>query len=122
MQEGKIMAEQEAFTVLAEEVTQVAVPGLGNVTSAFTTIGSSTANAKEDSIGGFHLTTPNPAVVLVQPRQSVNSVLGYPDQFAVQVIYTDQNTIRVRTKRLDSDLGWGQNLRLDFLVIDKVNI
>ena len=116
------MAEQEAFNVLAEEVMQVVVPGLGNVTSATTAIGSSTTNAKEDSIGGFHFTTPTPAVVLVQPRQGVNAVLGFPDQFAVQVLFTDEHTIRVRTKRLDSDAGWGQNLRLDFLVIERVNI
>ena len=115
------MTSEEEFKASDEEVVQVFVPGLGNVTSTSRLIGSSTTNAKEDLLGGFNFTTPSPMVVLVQPRQNINAALGFPDQFAVQVVYTDQYHILVRTTRVDSNLGWGQNLRLDILVVDKYN-
>ncbi len=69
-------------------------------------------------VKGLSLTTSTPAVVLVQPRQAVNQNMGWPDQYAVQVITTSKTEIQVLVRRLDLDSGWGQNLRLDFFIVD----
>jgi hypothetical protein len=45
---------------------------------------------------------------------------NFPDQFAAQVITTAQDRVVVRVKRLDGNGGWGQNLRLDLFVVDRV--
>src|SRR5262245_35815185 len=61
----------------------------------------------------------SPQVVLCQARQSVNENLGYPDQFAIQVIATTAKTILLRVRRLDvPGGGWGQHLRIDIGVIN----
>jgi hypothetical protein len=70
------------------------------------------------AVQGLNLTTNTPSVVLVQPRQSVNQSLGWSDEFAVQVITTSATEIQVLVRRLDMNTGWGQNLRLDFFIID----
>jgi hypothetical protein len=73
------------------------------------------------TITGLSLTTATPSVVLVQPRQSVNQDFGYSDEFAVQVITTAQDRITGRVLRLDAHSGppgWGQDLQLDFVIIE----
>jgi hypothetical protein len=45
---------------------------------------------------------------------------NFPDQFAAQVITTAQDRVVVRVKRLDGNGGWGQNLRLDLFIVDRV--
>jgi len=97
------------------------VPGLGKVTNTFAIVGPSPANEKTFFITGFQLGTPIPAVVLLQPRQSVNQDMGFHDVFAVQVIETAMDYIKVHIKRLDSAYGWGQDLRLDILIIEHTN-
>jgi hypothetical protein len=99
----------------------VVIPGLGNVVNTFALVGGSATNEKTFIIAGLNLTTPTPATILIQPRQSDNQELGYHDEFAVQVIETGTDHIKVRIKRLDSTVGWGQNLRLDILIIDRAN-
>jgi hypothetical protein len=121
------MSTEPVFTVSVEkeDVVQaapsVAITGLGNIVSTFAFAGSSTTNQKTVVIGNLSLTTPVPACIQIQPRQSENSDQGFPDQFAVQVIETGTDHIRVRIRRLDSTSGWGQNLRLDVLVFDQRN-
>jgi len=95
-----------------------AVPGLGNVTATSVTLPPSANQDMLVVVSGLNLTTNTPAVVLVQPRQSVNQNLGWSDEFAVQVVTTSTTEIRVLVRRLDVNSGWGQNLRLDFLIID----
>ena len=95
-----------------------AVPGLGNVTATSVTLPPSANQDMLVVVIGLNLTTNTPAVVLVQPRQSVNQNLGWSDEFAVQVVTTSTTEIRVLVRRLDVNSGWGQNLRLDFLIID----
>ena len=95
-----------------------AVPGLGNVTATSVTVSPSASQQLLVVVKGLNLTTSTPAVVLVQPRQSVNQNLGWSDEFAVQVVTTSTTEIRVLVRRLDVNSGWGQNLRLDFLIID----
>ena len=95
-----------------------AVPGLGNVTATSVTLPPSANQDMLVVVSGLNLATNTPAVVLVQPRQSVNQNLGWSDEFAVQVITTSTTEIRVLVRRLDVNSGWGQNLRLDFLIID----
>jgi hypothetical protein len=95
-----------------------AVPGLGNVTATSVTLPPSASQEMLVVVNGLNLTTNTPAVVLVQPRQAVNQNLGWPDEYAVQVITTSKTEIRVLVRRLDVNSGWGQNLRLDFLVVD----
>jgi hypothetical protein len=50
----------------------------------------------------------------------VNLDFGFPDQFAVQVIDTSATQLLVRILRLDSNSGWGQELRLDIFIVDSV--
>jgi len=69
-------------------------------------------------VGGLHLTTATPAVVLVQPRQSLNQNKGFSDEFVTQVITTSKTQIQVLVRRVDAAKGWGQNLRLDLLIVD----
>jgi len=94
------------------------VPGLGNVTAGFVIAGSSSTQGLRLTITGLNLTTNTPAVVLLQPRQSANQDFGFPDEFAVQVIDTSATQLLVRIERLDSNSGWGQELRLDVFIID----
>jgi hypothetical protein len=70
---------------------------------------------------GWNFGTSAPYSVQVQTRQGSNNPnSGYPDQFAVQVLSTTSTSIRLRIRRMDDGVGssgWGQNLRLDFMVI-----
>jgi hypothetical protein len=95
-----------------------AVPGLGNVTATSVTLPPSASQEMLVVVNGLNLTTNTPAVVLVQPRQAVNQNLGWSDECAVQVITTSKTEIQVLVRRLDVNSGWGQNLRLDFLIVD----
>jgi hypothetical protein len=95
-----------------------AVPGLGNVTATSITLPPSASQDMLVVVSGLNLTTNTPRVVLVQPRQAVNQNLGWSDEYAVQVITTSKTEIRVLVRRLDVNSGWGQNLRLDFLIVD----
>ena len=101
-----------------EAKAMAAVPGLGNVTATSVTLPPSANQDMLVVVSGLNLATNTPAVVLVQPRQSVNQNLGWSDEFAVQVVTTSTTEIRVLVRRLDVNSGWGQNLRLDFLIID----
>jgi hypothetical protein len=95
-----------------------AVPGLGNVTVTSVTLPPSASQEMLVVVNGLNLTTNTPTVVLVQPRQAVNQNLGWSDEYAVQVITTSKTEIQVLVRRLDVNSGWGQNLRLDFLIVD----
>jgi hypothetical protein len=123
------MTTDSTVSVPAQDTT-VSVPaqGLGSnrtfgqqldkVTFGFATVGASNTPGLRFTITGLSLTTATPTVVLVQPRQSDNQDHGFSDEFAVQVISTTQNQITGRVQRLDNpNSGWGQNLRLDFLII-----
>lgn len=94
------------------------VPGLGNVTATSVTLPPSASQVLLVAVKGLNLATDTPAVVLVQPRQAVNQNLGWSDEFAVQVITTSKTEIQVLVRRLDANSGWGQDLRLDFLIVD----
>jgi hypothetical protein len=94
------------------------VPGLGNVTATSVTLPPSASQEMLVVVNGLSLTTNTPRVVLVQPRQGVNQNLGWSDEYAVQVITTSKTQIQVLVRRLDTNSGWGQNLRLDFLIVD----
>ena len=74
------------------------------------------------SITGLSLTTDVPATVLLQPRQNTNQNFGFPDQFNVMVITTARNQMLVRIERADANGGWGQDLRLDLLIVDQVKL
>jgi hypothetical protein len=95
-----------------------AVPGLGNVTATSVTLPPSANQEMLVVVNGLNLTTNTPKVVLVQPRQGVNQNLDWSDEYAVQVITTSKTEIQVLVRRLDMNSGWGQNLRLDFLIVD----
>jgi hypothetical protein len=113
---------------MTDTVVSVPAQGLGSnrtfgqqldkVTFGFATVGSSPTPGLRFTITGLSLSTATPTVVLFQPRQSANQDNGWPDEFAVQVIATTQTQILGRVERIDSpDSGWGQDLRLDFLII-----
>jgi len=76
------------------------------------------------TITGLSLGTSPPSLVVFHPRQNpiTNNIdHGRPDEFAVQVITTAPNQILCRVLRIDPtpDSGWGQDLRLDFLIIEQ---
>lgn len=96
------------------------VPGLGNVVATFVVAQPCPTPYLNLTITGFALTTDAPAVVLLQPRQSANQDFGFLDEFAVQVITTSASEMLVKIRRLDSNSGWGQDLRLDILIVDDV--
>jgi hypothetical protein len=96
------------------------IPGLGNVMASFCVAGPSATQQLLLTITGLNLRTATPAVVLIQPRQSVSRDFGFPDQFAVQVIDTSATQLLVRIQRLDCGSGWGQELRLDIFIVDSV--
>jgi hypothetical protein len=63
----------------------------------------------------------SPTVVLCQARQMDNLDHGWPDQFCIQVIETAPDFVRFRVRRIDAGTdgsGWGQNLRVDTIVIN----
>jgi hypothetical protein len=97
------------------------VPGLGNVVTTFVDVGPNNTRDLLLTITGFSLSTDVPATVLMQPRQNANQNFGFPDQFNVMVITTARNQILVRIERADANGGWGQDLRLDILIVDRVN-
>ena len=101
-----------------EAEAHAVVPGLGNVTATSVTIAPNATQELVVVVQGLNLTTNTPTVVLVQPRQAVNQNLGWSDEYAVQVITTSKTEIQVLVRRLDLNTGWGQNLRLDFLIVD----
>ena len=121
--EDKAQAQDAATNTvpLVEKPNSVWTPQLGNVTSTYAYVGSSAYQQKTINITGFSFGTYSPAAISCQPRQSANWEYWWPDQFACQVISTSYNSIRVRVRRLDAAIGWGQNLRLDFIVFDRVN-
>lgn len=96
------------------------VPGPGNAVATFCIAGSSSTQDLLLTITGLQLTTDTPAVVLLQTRQSANQNFGYTDEFAVQVIDTSETELLVRIQRVDSNSGWGQDLRLDIFIVDSV--
>jgi hypothetical protein len=96
------------------------VPGLGNVTATFAVAQPSSTQVLTLTITGLHLTTPTPAAVLLQARQSDNQEHGFSDEFAIQVVTTAKDRIVCRIRRLDANSGWGQKLRIDMLIVDAV--
>ena len=105
----------------AGPVPHALVAGLGNVVNTFVLVGPSSKNACNFVISNLALGAAIPATVLVQPRQSENLDRGYPDVFAVQVTETAMDHIKIHVKRLDTDTGWGQNLRVDILIIEQTH-
>jgi hypothetical protein len=121
----EVVTEVTDTEVAAQEVTEeigpeAAVPGLGNVVATFVVPGSSGSNNRRYRATGLNLTTDRPAVVVFQPRQNDNQDFSFPDQFAVQVNTTARNSILYTVRRLDANAGWGQNLRLDLFIVDRV--
>ena len=98
----------------------VVIPEQGNVVAAFCIVGPSHTQQLLLTITGLNLRTASPAVVLLQPRQSVSQDFGFPDQFSVQVIDTSVTQLLVRIQRLDCSAGWGQELRLDIFIMDSM--
>jgi hypothetical protein len=70
-------------------------------------------------VTGWNFSTPTPQIIQCQPRQSDNLDRGWSDQFAIQVIETGRDFVRIRIRRLDANGGgWGQNLRIDMVIIE----
>jgi hypothetical protein len=118
--------QEVAPEVAAESAEQggtarAVVSGLGPVTSVSYNLGPSGANNSKRRLTRLQLSTDQPAVVLLQPRQADNQDFNFPDQFAAQVITTARDSIVCVIRRLDQNMGWGQNLRLDLLVVDQIH-
>lgn len=90
----------------------------GHATIGFAVLGPSNAAGLRFTVTGLNLNTSTPRVVALHPRQSDNNEHNWSDEFVVQVIQTAANHILGRVLRVDSNSGWGQQLRLDFLIIE----
>jgi hypothetical protein len=97
-------------------------------------IGSSADQQVTVDVGGLNFAYSSryysnykPASIVCQLRQYDNEEYYYPDIFGCQVIstyysyYDHYDHIRFRVRRLDQPYGWGQNLRLDFVVFESEN-
>lgn len=72
-------------------------------------------------VAGWNFDTSVPVIVLTQARQTSNLDHGWSDQFAIQVIETGRDFIRLRIRRVDDGTGpsgWGQQLRVDMYVVE----
>lgn len=99
-------------------------PHLGSVTSTAAFVGSSVLQRKVVDVFSpqFNFGTSSPAAISCQPRQTSPFLSTiFHDTFACQVVSTGSHFIRVRIQRLDQPTGWGQNLRLDFIVFSAFN-
>ena len=114
---------------MSDTVRSVPAQGMGStrrtfgqqkdhVTFGFAIVGPSPTPGLRFTLTGLGLDTPTPSLVAFQPRQSDNTENNWPDEFAVQVIATAEDHVLGRVLRIDSNSGWGQELRLDFLVIE----
>src|SRR5262244_3731335 len=113
IQPSKTVAVQDVQLFMLGQRTDKAgplavIPGLGNVVATYCVAGPSQTQQLLLTITGLNLRTAAPAVVLLQPRQSVSQDFGFPDQFSVQVIDTSVTQLLVRIQRLDSVSGWEQ--------------
>ena len=121
VEEGVTEVTEVAVQEAKEEIgPEAAVPGLGNVVSTFVVPGPSDRNNRKYRATGLNLTTDSPAVVVLHPRQNDNQDFNFPDQFAAQVNTTSRNNIVFTVRRLDANAGWGQNLRVDMFIVDRV--
>src|SRR4051794_36202803 len=95
----------EAQVIEGQVEARAQVPGLGNVTRILVRVGPSSTPGFRLTITGLQLTTSYPAVVLLTARQgpNENQEFGFPDEFAVQVIATTQNTVLCRILRIDAN-------------------
>ena len=64
------------------------------------------------------VTDPSNAIIQLQPRDTSFISEPYPDAFATRIIgvNTDQKTITVSIRRVDTSIGWELRLRLDIIV------
>jgi hypothetical protein len=71
---------------------------------------------------GWDFSTPKPGTVMCQARQESNIDYDWPDQFAIQVIETGKDFVKIRIRRIDKcadeSPGWAQCLRIDIMVND----
>jgi hypothetical protein len=103
-------SEGKAERVLAE--------ALGNVSYWRARVGPRSGDVIF-KITGLNFSTATPFCVVFQSRQSENIDNGWPDQFAIHVIETSNDFIRVRVRRIDvPGGGWGQQLDLNFIVLE----
>ena len=69
---------------------------------------------------GWDFSTPKPGTVICQARQETNIDHDWPDQFAIQVIETAKDFVKIRIRRVDKcadeSPGWAQCLRVDIIV------
>lgn len=70
---------------------------------------------------GIGFSSSSPRLVLCQTRNSPSEPTDFPDQFACQVTRTSPGSVTVRIRRIDDGTdssGWGQNLRINLLVVN----
>jgi hypothetical protein len=78
-------------------------------------VGSSPDN--ELTVTAKGLTTSLPGYVFLQARQHDNLVHLYPDAFALQVIQVTADSVTFLVRRVDANIGWGQELQVDMLFV-----
>jgi hypothetical protein len=71
---------------------------------------------------GWEFSTSRPGTVICQARQEENTDYDWPDQFAIKVIETGKDFVKIRIRRIDKcadeSPGWAQCLRVDIIVND----
>ena len=121
--EGYLVARMDVVedTRASAKGTEAVLPIANYVHYGATTIAGGASGDVILTSTGWNLGASSPYSVQVQTRQASNNpTSGFPDQFSVQVLSTTSTSIKVRIRRMDDGVGssgWGQNLRLDFMVI-----
>jgi len=56
-------------------------------------------------------------LIFLQASQTVAGEQNYPDAFALQIVEVQPQLIIMRVRRVDSDNGWGQGLKIGLLIV-----
>jgi hypothetical protein len=110
--------EKKAIKEVVVKAEQDLTAAVGNVTYWRVRVGPRGGDVIF-KITGLNFATPTPFCIVFQSRQSENIDNGWADQFAIQIIETARDFIRVRVRRIDNPFhgsGWGQQLNLNFIV------
>ena len=94
-------------------------PGGISLEAASVVVGNSPDNELTVTATGLNRGAYEPGYVFLQARQNVNDTIdhNYPDEFALQVIQASPDSVTFRIKRLDANLGWGQELQVDIMFV-----
>ena len=106
---------ERTVSVSTHNSVVTASPAGVSIEAASFIVGSSPDN--ELTVTAKGLTTSQPGYVFLQARQHDNLVHNYPDAFALQVLQVTADSVTFLVRRVDANMGWGQELQVDMLFV-----